>query len=153
MESGLGVSIGPDRESMTLMELQRSTPPGQAAPSPYPTQTETVPEKYDDSKVRSFQVPGSYHHFTPHLQERELISQLRQIYSNLDMCRQDINRIVENFHDRIVRHHPRLQRNDSPTRLDARNIGSTINSLLEGYHSQVGYQGYHIRESVLPWLP
>ena len=87
-------------------------------------------------------VPGSNLYCTP--QERELISQLRQIYSNLDMCRQDINRIVENFHDRIVRHHPRLQRNDSPTRLDARNIGSTINSLLEGYHSQV--RG-------LPWLP
>ena len=32
-------------------DLQRATPPGQAAPSPALVQTE--PEKYDDSKVRS----------------------------------------------------------------------------------------------------
>ena len=37
-----------------------------------------------------------------HSQEKELVGQLRQIYSNLDLCRQDINRIVESFHDRIV---------------------------------------------------
>ncbi|KAL5250504.1 hypothetical protein ACHWQZ_G016293 [Mnemiopsis leidyi] len=111
-ESGLGVSVEVDS-----FDLQRATPPGQAAPSPALIHTE--PEKYDDSK------------------ERELVGQLRQIYSNLDLCRQDINRIVESFHDRIVRHHPRLQRTDSPTRLDARNIGATINSLLEGYHTQV----------------
>lgn len=111
-ESGLGTSLS---TTMDVVDGVRSTPPGQAGPP----STEAGRGRSDETV------------------EKELIGQLRQIYSNLDMCRQDINRTVESFHDRMVRHHPRLQRRDSPSRLDKKNIGHTINSLLEGYHTQV----------------